>query len=151
KRNTMLKIKLVRYSNLERDVIFDISTDIERFSKLLPKYFKSLQITKSSNSEYLVTEKISFLGKILETQTKHVVKKPDIHEIHLLTGPLRNSSFLELYEISDKGTKVTIEVNLQFKGVFRLFSIFGFFIKKQVNKILDEFLLACENKKMNHV
>ena len=147
----MLKIKLVRYSNLKRDVIFDISTDIERFSKLLPKYFKSLQITKSSNSEYLVTEKISFLGKILETQTKHVVKKPDIHEIHLLTGPLRNSSFLELYEISDKGTKVTIEVNLQFKGVFRLFSIFGFFIKKQVNKILDEFLLACENKKMNHV
>ena len=68
----MLKIKLVRYSNLERDVIFDISTDIERFSKLLPKYFKSLQITKSCNSEYLVTEKISFLGKILETQTKHV-------------------------------------------------------------------------------
>jgi hypothetical protein len=147
----MLKIKLVRYSNLERDVIFGISTDIERFSKLLPKYFKSLQITKSGNSEYFVTEKISFLGKILETQTKHVVKKPDIHEIHLLTGPLRNSSFLEFYEISDNGTKVTVEINLQFKGVFRSFSIFRYFIKKQVNKILDEFLLACENKKMNHV
>jgi len=147
----MQKIKLVRYSSLERDVIFGISTDIERFSKLLPKYFKSLQITKSCNSEYFVTEKISFLGKILETQTKHVVKKPDIHEIHILTGPLRNSSFLEFYEISDDGTKVTVEVNLQFNGVFRLFSLFRYFIKKQVNKILDEFLLSCENKKMNHV
>ncbi|MDH3617171.1 MAG: hypothetical protein OEM89_00425 [Nitrosopumilus sp.] len=147
----MLKIKLVRYSNLERDVIFDISTDIEGFSKLLPKYFKSLKITKSCDSEYFVTEKISFLSKTMETQTKHVVKKPDIHEIHILTGPLRNSSFLEFYETSDDGTKVTIEVNLQFNGVFRLFSIFTYLIKKQVNKILDEFLLSCENKKMNHV
>jgi hypothetical protein len=147
----MLELKFTRYSNLERSGIFDISTDIERFSKLLPKYFKSLKITNYNNSEFFVTEKISFLGKTLETQTKHVVKKPNIHEIHILTGPLTDSCFIEIYENFENGTKVTIEVNLQFKGVFRVFSIFRYLIKKQMNKILDEFLLACENKKMKHV
>lgn len=147
----MLEINLTRFSSLNRDIIFNFSTDIERFSELLPKYFKSLTITNSCNSEYFVTENISFLGKILETQTKHVIKKPSIHEIHILTGPLRHSSFLEFYETLGNGTKISIEINLQFNGVFKLFYILRYFIKKQINKILDEFILACKNKKINQV
>jgi hypothetical protein len=54
----MVELKLTCYSSLERSVIFDISTNIERFSKLLPKYFESLQITNSKNSELIKTTKI---------------------------------------------------------------------------------------------
>ncbi len=147
----MLELKLIRYSNLDRSIIFGISTNIESFSKLLPKYFKSLQITNSYNSEYFVTEKISFLGKTLETQTKHVIKKPNIHEIHILTGPLRNSSFIEYYEDSKNGTKITIKVSLKFNGFFKLFLIFKPFFQRQMEKIMDEFLLACEQKKIHSV
>ena len=84
----------------------------------------------------------------METKTKHVIKKPNIHEIHILTGPLSNSSFKEFYEENTNGTKITIEVQLNLKGFFKLFSPFGYFIRFQMNKIFDEFLLSCENKPM---
>ncbi|MGD8299277.1 MAG: hypothetical protein PVG77_01060 [Nitrosopumilaceae archaeon] len=142
----MLKINLARNSKLERDFIFKLSTDIENFSTLLPKYFQSLKITDSNNSELFVDEKISFLGRTLTVKTKHVIKKPDFHSIHILTGPLRGSSFVELYESKSFGTKIIIDINLKFHGLGRFFYLLSFFIHKQINKVMDEFVLACESQ-----
>ncbi len=142
----MLKINLIRNSKLERDLIFKLSTDIEDFSKLLPKYFQSLKITDSNNSGLFVDEKISFLGRTLTVKTKHVIKKPDFHSIHILTGPLRGSSFVERYESKSFGTKIIIDVNLKFNGLGRIFYFLSFFINKQINKVMDEFVLACESQ-----
>lgn len=140
----MLKINLVRNSRLDRDFIFKLSTDVENFSKLLPKYFQSLKITGSNNSELFVDEKISFLGRTLTVKTKHLIKKPDLHSIHILSGPLRGSSFMELYESKSFGTKIIIDVNLKFNGFGRILYFLSFFIDKQINKVMDEFVLACE-------
>ncbi len=142
----MLKINLIRNSKLERDLIFKLSTDIENFSKLLPKYFQSLKITDSNNSGLFVDEKINFLGKALTVKTKHVIKNPDLHSIHILTGPLRGSSFVERYESKSFGTKIIIDVNLKFNGLGRIFYFLSFFIHKQINKVMDEFVLACESQ-----
>lgn len=140
----MLKINLVRNSKLDRDFIFKLSTDVENFSKLLPKYFQSLKITGSNNSELFVDEKISLLGRTLTVKTKHLIKKPDLHSIHILSGPLRGSSFMELYESKSFGTKIIIDVNLKFNGLGRILYFLSFFIRKQINKVMDEFVLACE-------
>ena len=40
----MSKYNLVQKSNLKRDLIFKISTDVENFHKVMPEYFKSLKI-----------------------------------------------------------------------------------------------------------
>lgn len=143
----MLKINLVRNSKLERDFIFKLSTDVEHFSNLLPKYFQSLKITGSNNSELFVDEKISFLGRTIMVKTKHLIKKPDLHSIHILTGPLRGSSFVELYESKSFGTKIIIDVNLKFNGLSRILYFLSFFIHKQINKVMDEFVLACESRR----
>jgi ribosome-associated toxin RatA of RatAB toxin-antitoxin module len=142
----MLKINLTRNSKLERDFIFKLSTDIENFSKLLPKYFQSLKITGSNNSELFVDEKITFLGRAFTVKTKHVIKKPDFHSIHILTGPLRGSSFVEMYESKSFGTKIIIDVHLKFNGLGRFFYLLSFFLHKQINKVMDEFILACESQ-----
>lgn len=142
----MLKIHLVRNSKLDRDFIFKLSTDIENFSKLLPKYFRSLKITGSNNSELLVDEKISFLGRTLTVKTKHLIKKPDLHSIHILTGPLRGSSFVERYESKSFGTEIIIDVNLKLNGLGRILYFLSFFIHKQINKVMNEFVLACESR-----
>lgn len=52
---------LVQKSNLKRDVLFQISTDIENFHKIMPKYFKSLKIISNSSNEIIVLESIDFL------------------------------------------------------------------------------------------
>jgi hypothetical protein len=44
----MSSFNLVHKSNLERDIIFKISTDVENFHNIMPKYFKSLQIVSNS-------------------------------------------------------------------------------------------------------
>jgi ribosome-associated toxin RatA of RatAB toxin-antitoxin module len=142
----MLKKTLIRNSKLDRDFIFKLSTDVENFSKILPKYFQSLKITASNNSELPVDEKISFLGKTLTVKTKHLIKKPDLHSIHILTGPLRGSSFVERYASKSFGTKIIIDVNLKFNGLGNFFYFLSFFIHKQINKVMDEFVLACESQ-----
>ena len=35
----MSDFNLVQKSNLKRDIIFEISTDVENFHKIMPKYF----------------------------------------------------------------------------------------------------------------
>ena len=140
----MLKFEISRETKIDRDSIFAISIDIEKFSNLMPKYFKSLKITNKINSEFFVDEEISFFSKTITVKTKHVVKNPDIHEIHILSGPLKNSSFVETYENTLKGTVVTIIVNLKFNGIFKLFYLFKPVIENRVHKIMDEFISSCE-------
>ena len=162
----MLEVELIRNTNLDRDFIFKLSTDIENFSKLLPKYFKSLTILESKNSEFLVEEKITFMGRSIVVKTKHVVRKPNFHSIQILNvlslvtiriiSPLAlvsfsmilsNSYFSELYEPSVSGTRITIDVKLKFNGISKFLFLFSFLIKNQINKVMDEFILACETQK----
>lgn len=143
----MLEVELIRNTNLDRDFIFKLSTDIENFSKLLPKYFKSLTILESKNSEFLVEEKITFMGRSIVVKTKHVVRKPNFHSIQILNGLLKNSYFSELYEPSVSGTRITIDVKLKFNGILKFLFLFSFLIKNQINKVMDEFILACETQK----
>lgn len=140
----MLILKISRNTHVDRKKIFEISTDIENFSNLMPNYFRSLRITKIINSEIFVDEDLSFLGTSLRVQTKHKISKPNIHEINILSGPLTGSSFLECYEELDDGTKVEIKVQLKFNGFFKLLYPAKFFIEKKINKIMNEFIHSCE-------
>lgn len=140
----MLVFRIFRQVSIEREDIFSISVDVENFSTLLPKYFKSLKIQTKKNREIFVDEKISFMGKIMSTKTMHIIKPPNKHDIHILSGPLKHSQFEEFYEKSDSGTQVTIIVKLKFNGVFKIFYLFKPLIKLQINKVMDEFISACE-------
>ena len=142
----MLKVCLERFSKINRDTIFALSTNIEEFPKIMPKYFKSLKITSSRDSELFVSEEINFLGFSFGVKTKHKIFSPNLHEIYILSGPLRNSVFSEKYEELKNGTKVIINVNLEFSGFAKLFSVFGFFLKPKINKVMDEFIISCEKQ-----
>jgi len=140
----MMRFTLKKNSRVNRDKLYSISIDVENFSNIMPKYFKSMTIKKSIGNEIFVDEKIHFLGNFLDVKTKHVIIPPRIHEVHILSGPLRGSSFVESYdEISDE-TNVTIDVSIKLNGVSKLFLPFGFLIKRQMVKVMDEFLDSSE-------
>jgi ribosome-associated toxin RatA of RatAB toxin-antitoxin module len=142
----MLTFKISRITFLERKKIFELSMDIENFSNLMPKYFRSLQITDKINSEIFVDETLSFLGITQKVQTKHKILEPNIHEIHILSGPLRGSSFIEYYDELDDGTKIEIDVQLKFNGFFKILYLMKLLIEKKINKTMDEFVQSCENR-----
>ena len=82
----------------------------------MPNYFKSLSIVKESSKEKFVDEEIVFLGKRVNVRTKHVVVYPNIHEVYILTGPLKGTLFIEHYVNLNSGTEVTITISLHLNG-----------------------------------
>jgi hypothetical protein len=140
----MIRFTLKKNSRMNRDKLYSISIDVENFPSLLPKYFKSIIIKKSIGNEIFVDEKIHFLGSFLDVKTKHVIVHPKIHEVHILSGLMRGSSFVELYDKISDGTNVTIDVSIKLNGISKLFLPFGFLIKRQMARVMDEFLGCAE-------
>ena len=140
----MLKFVIKRETEVDRDKIFSLSTNIEQFPKLMPKYFKSLTIKEKRNSDFYVEEEILFLKNTFKVKTKHLIKSPNIHEIHILSGVFKNSSFIESYEISNGRTQVIILVNLKFNGLFKFLYLFRSLIAHRISKTMDEFIFNCE-------
>jgi hypothetical protein len=141
----MRTFNLLRYSELNRDTIFSISTNVSQFHKIMPNYFKSLEIIDVENSEQIVLEKISFLGQTLDVKTKHVVLPPNIHKVLILSGPLQGTSFIEYYEISQNGTEIKICISLQVNGFLKLVPFLDRILAKKMNKVMSEFISCSEN------
>ena len=140
----MKTFSLKKHSSVSRDELFEISTDIENFANIMPNYFKSLSIVKNSLNEKLVDEKISFLGKTTNVRTKHVVVHPNIHEVYILSGPLKGTSFIEHYDGSPNGTEVTITISLCLNGFMRFIPFFQKIIVNRMEYVFTEFLISAE-------
>ena len=140
----MTGFTLKRNSKANRDKLYAISTDVENFPNIMPKYFKSITTKKITGNETFVDEKIHFFGSLLSVKTKHVIIHPRMHEVHILTGPLRGSSFVESYDKMHNGTKVVIDVSIKLNGISKLILPLGFLIKRQMSRVMDEFLDSAE-------
>ena len=128
----MSKFNLIQKSNLDRDLIFKISTDVENFHKVMPEYFKSLKIISNSSSEKIVLESIAFVGRQIEIKTKHVIIQPNLHKVFILTGPAKGTSFIETYVPTSVGTDISIEVDLQLTGILKLIPFLKIFLLKKI-------------------
>jgi hypothetical protein len=135
---------LIQKSNLERDIIFKISTDVENFHKIMPKYFKSLKIISNSLNEKIVLESIDFLGKKIKIKTKHIIVKPNVHKVFILTGPVRGTSFIETYDSTLSGTNISILVDLKLHGILKLIPFLKFLVLKKMNSVISEFIICAE-------
>jgi len=135
---------LIQKSNLERDLIFSISTDVENFHKIMPKYFKSLKIISDSLNEKIVLESIDFLGKKIKIKTKHIIVKPNVHKVFILTGPVRGTSFIETYDSTLSGTNISILVDLKLHGILKLIPFLKILVLKKMNSVMSEFIICAE-------
>ena len=136
---------LIQKSNLERDIIFKISTDVENFHKIMPKYFKSLKILGTSINEKIVLESINFLGRNIEIKTKHVILKPNVHKVFVLTGPAKGTSFIETYNSRMNGTDISILVDLKLNGLLKFIPFLNILILKRMNSVMSEFIVCAES------
>ena len=141
----MSKFNLVKKSNLHRDLIFKISTDVENFHNVMPEYFKSLKIIQNSSNEKIVLESIDFLGRKIEIKTKHVIIPPNLHEVFILNGPAKGTSFIEKYESNPTGTDISISVDLKLNGFLKLIPFLKLLLFKKMNSVMSEFITCAES------
>tara|TARA_B110000438_G_C15653680_1_gene580710 strand:- start:264 stop:704 length:441 start_codon:yes stop_codon:yes gene_type:complete len=141
----MSSFNLVQKSNLKRDIIFEISTNVKNFHKIMPKYFKSLEIISNSTNETIVLESINFLGRKMKIKTKHIILKPNIHKVFVLTGPAKGTSFIETYNPSSHGTTIIILVDLKLNGFLKLIPFLNLLLLKKMNSVMSEFIICAES------
>ena len=141
----MSGFNLVQKSNLESSVIFQISTDVENFHKIMPKYFKSLKIISNSLTEKIVLESINFLGMKIKIKTKHIILKPNVHKVFILTGPAKGTSFIETYSPSSTGTDISILIHLKLNGFLKLIPFLKILLLKKMNSVMSEFIICAES------
>ncbi len=135
---------LKRHSSLPRKKIFKISTDIKNFNNIMPNYFKSIKIVKETEKEKFVIEEIKFLGITLKVKTKHIIIKPNIHEVYILSGPTKGTQFIETYVAVGDECDVVIEVKLVLNGWMKIFGFLEGYIAKKMSMVMDEFISLSE-------
>ena len=135
---------LKKHSSLSQKNIFNISTDIKNFHKIMPNYFTSIEILEETEKEKIVIEKIKFLGIKLKVKTKHVIIKPDVHEVYILSGPTKGTQFIETYVATNIECDVFIEVKLVLNGWMKIFGFLEGYIAKKMGVVMDEFISLSE-------
>lgn len=136
----MPKFSFVKDVDIDRDKFFAISTDYERFTEILPDYFKELKIIEKKGNSTKIFETLKFLGKTVDVTTEHIIEQPDRHIVKMLDGQAKGTTFDERYEKMGQKTRVTIHVDFVLSGGLK---IIGFFAKNKIQagmeKVLDEF------------
>lgn len=141
----MPKFKLEKTIRAERQQVFDVVANYEKYEKVLPKYFPSIRVRSIRENVAIVEEHLRLGQKELVMTTKHVTKYPESHEIIVLGGDAKGSHIMETYEKADNGTKLVIDANIKLKGA----SIFsGLFSKSKIREqyagMMDEFCVIAE-------
>ena len=143
----MPKFSFVKHVDVDRDKFFAISTDYERFTEILPEYFKELKIIETNGNITKIFERLSFLGKTVDVTTEHIVEKPDRHIVKMLDGQAKGTVFDEIYEKYGDKTKVTIEVDFVLSGGLKILGVFAKSkIRKSMETVLDEFANYAKNQ-----
>ena len=143
----MPKFSFVKQVDIDRDKFFAISTCYEKFTEILPDYFKELKIVERNGNVTKIFETLSFLGKTVSVTTEHVVEKPDRHVVRMLDGQAKGTVFDERYEKVGKKTNVTIEVDFVLSGGLKILGIFAKSkIQSNMEKVLDEFANYAKNQ-----
>lgn len=137
----MPKFAFTKTVDVNRDLIFQISTDYENFTKVLPEHFKELKIVERNENHTKIQERLKFLGRTVDVLTEHIVEKPDRHIVRLLDGQAKGTTFDERYEVDGEKTKVTINVNLILHGSLKILGTFAKGkIKQNMNSVMDQFV-----------
>ena len=142
----MSKFSFVKEVDIDRDEFFAISTNYEKFTEILPDYFKELKIIETNGNMTKIFETLSFLGKTINVTTEHIIEKPDRHIVKMLDGQAKGTIFDEKYEKVGDKTKVTIEVDFVLTGGLKILGIFAKSkIENSMKMVLDEFATYAKN------
>ena len=137
----MPKFQFTKTVDVQRDLIFQISTDYQSFTKILPNYFKELKIIEESGNRTKIQEKLQFLGRTVDVLTEHIVEKPNRHIVRMLDDQAKGTIFDEMYEVDGKKTKITINVDFVLHGKLKLLAALAKAkIKQNMNVVMDEFV-----------
>lgn len=137
----MPKFSLERVVDVKRESVFEIFSNFENYPKLFPQHFPSIRVRSIRNNVSIVEEYLNLGNQEFLIMTKHVSDVPFSHEVFVIGGDVKGSSFKEKFIELENRTKIQIDVDIKFKGKLKISSMFGKNTYEQdYDKILDDFI-----------
>lgn len=105
------------------DKLIKLSTNYEHFPKYMPQQLKNIKIVKQTSSE-TITEEILVFSTLFkkEIEQKSIHRQISNNKLYteIISGPAKGTTFNVLYENTDSGTSVTIDIDLHISLKYRI-------------------------------
>lgn len=142
----MPKFSLEKTIHANREFVFEVFSNYGDYQKLFPQHFPSIRVRSVRDNISVVEEHMNLGDKEFLIMAKHVSEKPISHEIFVIGGDAKGSSFKQQFVKLETGTKVIVDVDLKVKGKQKIASLFGKNnFQEYYAKILDDFAEIAEN------
>ena len=107
----LTKVKFEKFSSVSREKFFELVTDYESLQTLLPDFFPSMRIISTRSDSTLVEEHLKLAGKEFIVMAKHVVEKPNFHEIFIVGGDVKGTHITEEFEQTTEGLRIIVTID----------------------------------------
>jgi len=97
--------------------------DIEKYPTIFPNNVLSVNIINQSKSVIFAEEKFSELGISSNVIVKHTIFPYEKHLVTIIDGDAQNTNIIITFEDLDSSTKLTVEINMTFKGILIPFGL----------------------------
>ena len=141
----MPKFSLEKIVNAQREYVFEVFSNCEKYQQLIPQHFPSVRIRSVRGNVSVVEEHLNFGELELLIMAKHVSKKPILHDIFVIGGDVKGSHIKQEFIELENKTKILVDVDLKFRGKMKISSIFGKnTFEQDYGEILDDFAKIVE-------
>jgi ribosome-associated toxin RatA of RatAB toxin-antitoxin module len=115
--STLNYIETVEYVSLERNDIYFLLTDVERYPVVLPRNILSVEIIEKTQDTIIAKEQIFERGITTILLVKHTMSPKFNHTIEIIDGPAKGTIMNQFFEEIDSGTKITTSLKFKFEGI----------------------------------
>ena len=108
----MTKVYFEKIIKSDPNKVFNIISNFENFSKLLPDYYPSIQIKSVRDHSSLVAEHLKLYDKEFVIMAKHFNQAPHKHEMRVVGGDIKGSYIIEKIIPFESQTKISVEAKI---------------------------------------
>ena len=108
----MTKITFEKIIKSDPNKVFNIISNFENFSKLLPDYYPSIQIKSVRDHSSLVAEHLKLYDKEFVIMAKHFSEPPYKHEMRVVGGDIKGSYIIEKIIPLKSQTKIIVDAQI---------------------------------------
>ncbi len=131
-----------------RKHVFDTITDYGNLKRLLPSYYKGVNVRSTSDNIVVTEDEIIILDVTCRQISRHILYPPAVHEVEILSGYLEGSRITETYTEMDENTYLMLVADIRMKE--DLIEIVGFHAKHRLEQymraLIKELTKAIEDR-----
>ena len=135
------ELEIIKETEIEKEQIFLIMTNLENYPNVLPQNIKSIQIVEDIDNEILVEYEVVEAGITSKLLVKHKMYPHYEHIMEVMDGDAKGTKITQKFTDTDSVTTIHTLVELDLKGIL---SPFGFLPKGNLehasNTIVTSFI-----------